>query len=300
VVWITPIITRSKEGLVVPELGAGGGGGDLHQVSELEISDIGSLGDIEELCRQLLKNEDHLRAFLSKFECAVQAGDLKMHLYGLDLGPEREIPLREFFERLLTSDHFKQPTGGHPASYRPRIDGGGINDVIEFPFSRHSSYNELCDLVAAFKPLGIYPCTVEEETWTEEVSMRVLFGHLCSGAVFDHDEKMKLLVHGRLEKEGPPRKKQKRNNKESRASSLIESTSQEYNTAASVEIQAQIQDGPATHPRLNEISLVTSEDSSATQGQSLSANLAAVKAAYDAHMARATDESSSSAYSDDD
>lgn len=39
--------------------------------------------------------------------------------------------------------------------------------LITFPYSRHSSYDELCDLVKAFQPRDVYPCTVDEQYWTE-------------------------------------------------------------------------------------------------------------------------------------
>ncbi len=39
--------------------------------------------------------------------------------------------------------------------------------TITFPYSRHSSYAELRDLVQAFKPLDVYPCTVDRLTWHE-------------------------------------------------------------------------------------------------------------------------------------
>ena len=37
---------------------------------------------------------------------------------------------------------------------------------ITFPYSRHSSYEELCHLVEIFDPKDIYPCTVNEKTWS--------------------------------------------------------------------------------------------------------------------------------------
>jgi len=37
---------------------------------------------------------------------------------------------------------------------------------ITFPYSRHSSYEELCHLVGIFDPKDIYPCTVNEKTWS--------------------------------------------------------------------------------------------------------------------------------------
>lgn len=42
--------------------------------------------------------------------------------------------------------------------------------VITFPYSRHSSYAELCDLVRVFKPRDVYPCTVDEQHWDEGMS----------------------------------------------------------------------------------------------------------------------------------
>ena len=41
--------------------------------------------------------------------------------------------------------------------------------------------------------MDVYPCTVDEESWTSEVSIGSLFGHLCSGNIFSHDSEMNLL-----------------------------------------------------------------------------------------------------------
>lgn len=59
-----------------------------------------------------------------------------------------------------------------------------------FPFSRHSSYKELRCLVQALRPKDIYPCTVSSSTWSAEVSMKTLFGDLCSADLFSHDARM--------------------------------------------------------------------------------------------------------------
>lgn len=45
----------------------------------------------------------------------------------------------------------------------------------------------------AFKPLDVYPCTTDEETWHSDISMEALFGHVCSGSVFVHDQEMMAL-----------------------------------------------------------------------------------------------------------
>jgi len=62
-----------------------------------------------------------------------------------------------------------------------------------FPYSRHSSYDELCHLVDAFKPKDVYPCTTDVESWHEGISIQSLFGHLCSGSHFTHDREMRRL-----------------------------------------------------------------------------------------------------------
>jgi hypothetical protein len=49
-------------------------------------------------------------------------------------------------------------------------------------------------LVEAFKPKDIFPCTVDPSTWSEEISIRNLFGHLCSGTRFVHDELMRGIA----------------------------------------------------------------------------------------------------------
>jgi DNA cross-link repair 1C protein len=45
----------------------------------------------------------------------------------------------------------------------------GLPKVITFPYSRHSSFPELCALVSAFKPKDVYPCTVDEGEWHEGI-----------------------------------------------------------------------------------------------------------------------------------
>lgn len=43
----------------------------------------------------------------------------------------------------------------------------GLPRIITFPYSRHSSYAELCDLVRVFRPTDVYACTVNPSTWHE-------------------------------------------------------------------------------------------------------------------------------------
>lgn len=47
------------------------------------------------------------------------------------------------------------------------VSGMNLPRVITFPYARHSSYSELCNLVKVFNPKDIYPCTVDEDNWHE-------------------------------------------------------------------------------------------------------------------------------------
>ena len=43
-----------------------------------------------------------------------------------------------------------------------------LTNRIRFPYSRHSSYGELCHLVAELKPKDIWPCTVDTVRWIRQ------------------------------------------------------------------------------------------------------------------------------------
>ena len=50
---------------------------------------------------------------------------------------------------------------------------------ITFPYSRHSSLEELRDLVRIFKPRAVYPCTVDEHRWNEGQFNSNLYSVVC-------------------------------------------------------------------------------------------------------------------------
>ena len=49
----------------------------------------------------------------------------------------------------------------------------------------------------AFEPVDVYPCTIDKEYMELKTSIANLFGHLCFGSTFAHDEEMKLLARQR-------------------------------------------------------------------------------------------------------
>ncbi|KAH7086245.1 beta-lactamase-like protein [Paraphoma chrysanthemicola] len=193
IVHIIPIITRSN-GIEIAELGAGGGKGDLDQKEELETGDIAELGKLMELCAKTIKDETLLSQVLALLQQTLADGggrlDLDMKLQKVDENSQDALSIQSLVSA-LSSNASKDPT----TIETPR------NKTIRFPYSRHSSYSELCELVAAFKPKDVFPCTVDEESWTPEMSMQSLFGEFCSANIFRHDIEMMALYEARLQRE---------------------------------------------------------------------------------------------------
>lgn len=98
-VYITPIVNRTIDGVEIPEVGAGGGGGDLYQVHELELPDESALAGLEKLCAQHIPNEEVLsqtRDALSKaFRSSKKA--LSLDAYGVQ---DDEISLEQLVTKL--------------------------------------------------------------------------------------------------------------------------------------------------------------------------------------------------------
>jgi DNA cross-link repair 1C protein len=80
---------------------------------------------------------------------------------------------------------------------QPYLEGQGSDQLprtIRFPYSRHSSYAELCHLASIFTPKDIWPCTVDVDQWLrEDITIQSLFGHVCSATAFSHDRKMEEI-----------------------------------------------------------------------------------------------------------
>ncbi|KAJ5245985.1 hypothetical protein N7468_000968 [Penicillium chermesinum] len=177
-VYITPIVNRTRAGEEIPEVGLGGGAGDLYQVHELELQNETVLAELEKLCSQHIHDQD----LLSQARAALMDAFRSRKSLSLDqYGVREDISLEKLVSKLShgpsTTDKISNP------SNLPR--------TIRFPYSRHSSYSELCGLVAAFRPKDIHPCTVDPSSWNEELSMQHLFGHLCSEDTFTHDDHMR-------------------------------------------------------------------------------------------------------------
>ncbi len=95
VVRITPLITRSKEGNI-PELGAGGGGGDLIQSHLLDLGDPEAGLQLIELCEKQIQDEKALRLTVQLVENMVHSRERMVDLSRLDgLLTDDSIPLEK-------------------------------------------------------------------------------------------------------------------------------------------------------------------------------------------------------------
>ena len=227
-VRITPIISRHK-GVEMAELGAGGGQGDLGQHHELEVWDPALVGQLIALCASKLHGEPQLQESVMQMltsiihdripSISLDDSDLKEQSIQNqsseeefanfdDLPLERLVPVLSELVTKAKQSGQRQDTFGNDRSAvsSAREDGlpkrivrfavpskdSSTNNVQTFPYSRHSSYSELCRLVEAFKPKDIHPCTVDKANWTTTHTMSFLFGHIYGSDArsFRHDQIM--------------------------------------------------------------------------------------------------------------
>ncbi|TKA79551.1 hypothetical protein B0A55_02738 [Friedmanniomyces simplex] len=206
-VRITPIISRHN-GMEIAELGAGGGQGDLDTHNELDVGDAAVVGQLIALCASKLQSQPQLLAsvmelltgFISKQISSVSLDDsgfiedCARAVDEADFVNVDELPLERLVPALAKLVTKAKQKKSYPSPNSPKISSkraDGLAKQITFPYSRHSSYGELCDLVDAFKPKDIHPCTVDDAHWTTDQSMSFLFGHIyTSGPQFSHDQMM--------------------------------------------------------------------------------------------------------------
>ncbi|KAK4166397.1 beta-lactamase-like protein [Cladorrhinum sp. PSN259] len=188
VVRIQPIITRLPNGQDIAEVGVGGGGDDLEREAEL---DYLLPEDIEALL-ELICDEDGLtgeiqeqfRLFL--LSTLTSGRKIPLDMERSAFGDKNETKLLAGLQAIAKK---LQPRARQPLADSPKE--AALPTTITFPYSRHSSFPELCSLVGAFKPKDIWPCTVDVHRWlSDDVSVEGLFGQFCSAQIFRHDQMM--------------------------------------------------------------------------------------------------------------
>jgi hypothetical protein len=189
-VHIIPIVTRAN-GTDIAELGAGGGKGDLDQKEELETGDAAEIGKLIELCGNSIKDKKLLSNVLTLLQTlAGSDGKLSLDMrLPKDSGSSQDDFSLQTLVSILSANASRTATTEEPC-----------NRTIRFPYSRHSSYAELRNLVAAFNPKDIFPCTVDEDSWTPDMSMEYLFGDLCNNGRFRHDAEMIVFYTAKMQR----------------------------------------------------------------------------------------------------
>ncbi|KAL5872409.1 hypothetical protein ACKVWC_008041 [Pyricularia oryzae] len=197
IVHIEPIITRLAGGEEVAEMGIGGGGDDLEREAELDSFALQDIGGLLQIISQNQAIEDSVKIKIKDFLMNAIGTrrnvslDMAMGLFD----DSNEADLNKAVDSLackkftLTSRLDKALPEKRPAVVT--VEDGAEQILprrVRFPYSRHSSYPELCHLVERFRPMDVWPCTYNTKEWLQHgLSIKSLFGEYCSGDVFEHD-----------------------------------------------------------------------------------------------------------------
>lgn len=94
-VYLVPIVGRLDDGTRVPEIGAGGGGGDLYQTHELELPDQSSLEQLESLCLEQIGDPETLSQTRQALAEAFKSKNKALSLDSYGMKDVSDIPLQE-------------------------------------------------------------------------------------------------------------------------------------------------------------------------------------------------------------
>lgn len=177
------------------EPGAGGGLGDTDRFRyKLEITDKRIIDALHARCKARLGSDPTTQKDIAQLlQSAVINESGALTIEGIDNGyrdleslglDDIVLLLASRVRRSLSSNRLEQ-------AQQEKTTRHGLPARIRFPYSRHSSYAELCLLIGAFKPNNIVPCTVDERGWSRARSMSALFGHLYDEPLIcTHDQLM--------------------------------------------------------------------------------------------------------------
>ena len=99
VVCITPIISHLSNGAYIPEIGAGGGEGDLIQAHELELKDADAAIELMKFCSENIKDGDTLGETLNLISHGLKSAKRTLSLGPLKLkSGNSTMPLKELAE----------------------------------------------------------------------------------------------------------------------------------------------------------------------------------------------------------
>ncbi|KAF5536249.1 hypothetical protein FMEXI_10421 [Fusarium mexicanum] len=177
---IQPIVAHLPTGEDLAEVGIGGGGVDLQREAELEFLDQASLATLfDTFLSSSISSSDMPEILEGALEKIVSTGrniPLDWNIDTLNAHSAEEV-IMMLVEKLRKN-----------TKNQKQRDEGSLPRTIYFPYSRHSSLPELRHFVKAFRPLDVWPCTVNNAEWLKNgITIGSMFGPSCSGEVFEHD-----------------------------------------------------------------------------------------------------------------
>ncbi|CEJ54098.1 hypothetical protein PMG11_00421 [Penicillium brasilianum] len=181
-VYIKPFLGREENGFEVPDMGEGGGSGDVYMRQELVFPPDLRFSDLMNRCnyRMLLFDDEEKAAVRSRLfeDLCAHDGRLSISKYGISF--ENNVPLDAFLGifALQVLAHHK----GMSNDDANIVLGHSRRRVIRFPYARHSSYSELCHLISVFRPKDIHACVVDDrDVLGGKALVDEFFGHLLTG-----------------------------------------------------------------------------------------------------------------------
>lgn len=127
-VYITPIVNRSHDGVEIPEVGAGGGMGDLYQTHELELPDESTLADLQNLCRHNIHDQQLLSRLQDALREAFQSKRKVLPLDQYGVQEEGTIPLETLVTKLSQGVSKDDGTTSKADLPRSIVSRGRISD----------------------------------------------------------------------------------------------------------------------------------------------------------------------------
>ncbi|KAF8474289.1 hypothetical protein BDZ91DRAFT_713996 [Kalaharituber pfeilii] len=195
VVYIIPVVNKIGD-VELQEVGLGQG--DLESHSELSLANdnlkllLGILGSqVSSKVQELLVWASHSRGEALSLDGDVDE-KITFTLLSEVLTKIAETKQSQKHEPSFNEAEIKRQWDSKIEEHIVGENGEFLPTRISFPYSRHSSYNELRHLVGKFRPIDVYPCVVDEQNWSEASSIQTLFGELCTGDCFAHDNEMQL------------------------------------------------------------------------------------------------------------
>ena len=104
--------------------------------------------------------KEQVRAFLTQATASGRKVPLDLDM--ASFGENNELDFSKAFQAIAKKSQLSGSQESDEGSA-----GAALPGLITFPYSRHSSYPELCHFLEALRPKDVWPCTVHPQDWLE-------------------------------------------------------------------------------------------------------------------------------------